>query len=239
MPISYMQFTLIGLPYDKTQTCRKGASKSPDMIRNIFPLLETYIDGIDLSEHFIEDLGNIDKDQLKSAKINNFPIILGGEHSVTEWIVDKLKPQNVVIFDAHPDCEDSGKHDGVTRRLAEKGYNVYLIKQGIRAMSKKEEEYLKKKVKLIDIKKLNTIKGKTFLSIDLDVLDVPIMPTVGNPEPDGLKFKDVIDSVKKLKNIIGFDVVEFTPFEKDNDTFLILTGKLIYSLMSEIARVKK
>ncbi|MCD6476937.1 MAG: arginase family protein [Candidatus Aenigmarchaeota archaeon] len=233
-----MNFILIGLPYDETQTCRKGASKAPNMIRNIFPLLETYIDGIDLSEHFIEDLGNFSKDNLNEIDINKFPIILGGEHSITEWMVDKLKPDNVVIFDAHADCEDSEKHDGVIRRIAEKGFNVYLVKQGFRCMSKEEKKYLDtNKIKIIDIQDLKNIKGKIYLSIDLDVLDPSILPTVGNPEPDGLKFKELIEYIKPIiPNLIGFDVVEFTPFEKDNETYLIIVGKLIYKIMSEVVK---
>ncbi|MBU3896333.1 MAG: arginase family protein [Nanoarchaeota archaeon] len=237
-----MDFTLIGLPYDETQTFRKGASKAPDMIRSIFPKLETFVNGVDLTEHFIEDLGNLTKEQLSTANITKFPIFIGGEHTVTEWAVDKLKPKNVVIFDAHPDCEDSGKHDGVTKRLAGKGYNTYIIAYGLRTISKKEQEYLNSgKVKVIDASELATLKGDTFVSFDLDILDPAVLPAVGNPEPSGLSFGELIAIFNMLENanIVGVDFVEYTPTEKDNDIYLSIAGKLIYSIMSEIIRKKE
>ncbi|MDD5416458.1 MAG: arginase family protein [Candidatus Aenigmarchaeota archaeon] len=236
-----MDFNLIGLPYDRTQTFRKGTSRAPDMFRSIFPKLETYVNGVDLTEHFIEDLGNLTKEELQGANITKFPIVIGGEHTVTEWIVDKLKPKNVIIFDAHPDCELSEGHDGVTRRLAEKGYNVYLMVYGLRAISKAEKEYLNtRKVKVIEAFDFSKIKGPTFISIDLDVFDPAIMPAVGNPEPDGITFSELIGILGNLEtDIIGFDFVEYTPLEKDNEVYLSLAGKLIYRVMSELIKKKE
>ncbi|MDD5417226.1 MAG: arginase family protein, partial [Candidatus Aenigmarchaeota archaeon] len=217
-------------------------SKSPDMIRSIFPMMETYWNGVDLTECFIEDLGNLTKEELSKTEIKNFPIILGGEHTVTEWIVDKLKPKNVVIFDAHADCEPTEKHDGITRRLAEKGYNVYLVVYGLRAISKKEQAYLDTgRVKLVQADELMSLQGETFVSIDLDVLDPAIMPAVGNPEPDGMSFTEVISVFNALERakIVGIDFVEYTPIESDNDIYLSIVGKLIYKIMSEIVRKRK
>jgi len=228
-----MDFTLIGIPYDKTQTFRKGAARAPDMIRGIFPKLETYINGVDLTEHFIEDFGNISIDD--EIKTDNFPIILGGDHSITVPMVKQIKPENVLILDAHPDCEESEGHDGIARQLAEAGFNVYLF--GPRVISKKEEEYLKTgKVKIIaknDIKNLKNV----YLSVDFDVLDPKIMPAVGNPEPDGLTFQEVVDVVKEAApNLIAVDFIEFTPTKKDNEIYLSVAGKIIYSAMAEIIK---
>lgn len=232
---------MIGLPYDMTQTFRKGSSKAPDMIRGIFPKLETYINGIDLTEHFIEDLGNLSEEELKKTEIKGFPIFIGGEHTVTEWAVDKLKPKNVVVFDAHPDCEDSEGHDGVVRRLAEKGYNIYIVIYGLRATSKEEKRYLDTgKVKLINALDISNIEGDTFVSVDLDVLDPSILPAVGNPEPSGMNFTEVISNITALEkaNIIGIDFVEYTPVEKDNDIYLSIVGKLIYSTVANLIKKK-
>ena len=125
-----MDFALIGVPHDETQCFRKGAAKAPDMIRSIFNKLETHIDGVDLTEHFIEDLGNISIDD--EFQTDKFPLIIGGDHQITVNRVKQIKPENVLILDAHPDCEDSDGHDGVARRLVEAGFNVYLY--GIRTI---------------------------------------------------------------------------------------------------------
>jgi len=230
-----MDFVLIGIPYDESQTFRKGAAKAPDLIRGIFPKLETYIKGVDLTEHFIEDIGNINIDD--KIETDKFPIILGGDHSITLNCVKQLKPENVLILDAHPDCEDTNDHGNIGRKLAEAGFNVYLI--GPRIFSKEETRYLKEgKVKIITKDQVKDLKD-LYLSIDFDVLDPKLMPAVGNPEPDGLEFKEVVEIVKEAApNLVAVDFVEFTPVEKDNEIYLSVAGKLIYSTMAEIVRTK-
>ncbi len=228
-----MDFSLIGIPYDETQTLRKGASKAPDILRNIFHKMETYINGVDLTESFIEDLGNIKKEEFKKPK--KFPIILGGEHTITKHCVKELKPETVVVFDAHPDCEDSDGHTGVVRRLIENGFNVILF--GVRIISKKEQDFINEnKIKIASLDELKNVKGPVYVSIDFDVLDPSIMRSVGNPEPSGLTFDQVIEGVKCLKNIIAVDFVEFTP---ENEFDEIMAGKLIYKIIAEIINVRK
>jgi len=231
-----MDFTIVGICKDDTQTFRKGASKAPDLIREIFPKMETYINGVDLSEHFIEDLGNVD--DISSIEFKGFPIILGGEHSITEGVVDKLKPKNIVVFDAHPDLENKDGHTGVFRRLKEKGYNIFLY--GIRIFSKDEEKFMKENnIKICPLDDLKSLED-VYLSIDLDVLDPSIMPAVGNPEPDGLTFSEVMEAVKVLApNLKGVDIVEYTPLESDNDIYLSVVGKLIYRIMTSIIKSKQ
>jgi len=223
----------MGIPVDVSQTFRKGASKAPNMLREVFSKLETHIDGIDLTEYFIEDIGNIGVDD--KIETNKFPIILGGDHQITINRVKQIKPQNVLILDAHPDCEDSDGHDGVSRRLAEAGFNVYLI--GPRVFSKVEQEYLNTgKVKIITKDQVKDLKN-VYLSIDFDILDPKLLPAVGNPEPDGLEFREVMDIVKEVApNLVAVDFVEFTPVEKDNDIYLSIAGKLIYSIMAEVVK---
>ena len=147
---------LIPVPYEATASGEKGAIKGPKAIIDMLEQLEDYdqfieavtwdkvnitsIEELPVKDLAPEEMVKTVKEKIDKIKDSNkFPIVLGGEHSVTEWIVDKLKPKNVVIFDAHPDCENSNKHDGITRRLIEKGYNVYLL--GVRTMSKKEKDY--------------------------------------------------------------------------------------------------
>lgn len=230
-----MDFILIGIPYDKTQTFRKGASKAPDMIRGIFEKLETFVNGVDLTDYFIEDIGNIGiNDKFKTDK---FPIILGGDHQITVNCVKQINPENVLILDAHPDCEDSDGHDGTARRLVEAGFNVYLY--GPRVWSKTEDEYIKSgKVKIITNDEIKTLKN-LYLSIDFDILDPKILPAVGNPELDGLEFREVVEIIREAApNLVAVDFVEFTPTEKDNEIYLSVAGKLIYSTLAEIIKSK-
>jgi len=242
-----MDFALIGICYDRTQTLRKGAAVAPELLRAAFPKLETYISGVDLTESFIEDLGDITAENAADLFVQaggrlsltkKFPIILGGEHTITTAAVKALKPTTVVIFDAHPDCEDSDGHTGILRRLVESGFKVIIF--GTRVVSKKEREFMKKyKIKPAKLSDLKRIKGQAYLSIDFDILDPSILPAVGNPEPDGLKFKEVVAAIKTIaKKLVAVDFVEFTPISRD-DISQIIAGKLIYAALAEIVKAKK
>lgn len=251
-----MDFTLLGVAFGKTQTFRKGSESGPDYLRAAFPKLETFVSGVDLSgAAFIKDLGNVSADTVDELKIRiaskltiqrGFPIILGGEHTITSSCVENIRPQNLVVFDAHPDCEDSGGHDGFLRALIEKkimpAKNVFLF--GIRTMSAEENKFLKdNKIKIVkfpsDLKK---IKGTVYLSVDLDVLDPSIMPAVGNPEPDGKSFSEVLEAIKILApKLVAADFVEFTPLglAELDEIYAGIAGKLIYGIIAEIIKSQK
>lgn len=247
-----MNFDLLGICFDKTQTCRKGAAKAPPLIRKSFPKLETFVSGIDLSEKvFINDLGNIKPKNIDSmiketgAKLKNtknFPIIFGGEHTVSLAGVKAL-PQikSFVSFDAHPDCEDSEGHDGVARNIAKEigEKNVYIY--GARCRSKEENDFLKKsKVNVVkSVSELKNIPAPIYLSIDFDILDPSILPAVGNPEPDGLDFKEAIEAVRILApKLAAVDFVEFTPLgiKELDGIYAMIAGKLVYAAIAEIVK---
>jgi agmatinase len=238
-----MEFELIGILLDR-KSFGRGSHNAPIEIRRIFPRMETFINGIDLEEHGFIDLGNIlpknYNQMITEAKIRinrKFPVIIGGDHSVSFVGVKTTKPKVFVSFDAHPDCEPGElKYDSVTRKIAEEGYKIFLY--GVRSFSKKEWNYLKaKKIKIASLEDLKKINEPTYLSIDFDVLDSSIMPAVTNPEPNGLSFKDVIDGVKALaKNLVAIDFVEFVPTK--NITHTLMAGKLIYYSLAEIVKAK-
>ncbi len=235
-----MHFILFGIPYDGSQTFRKGAAKAPMVLRKIFPKLETHVSGIDLAkEAFIEDAGDVEREKF-SLKNGKFPIILGGDHSITRFTAPAIKPRSILVFDAHPDCEDSEKHDGFARRLAEQGYKIFLYKP--RCISTEEKKFIEesKNVKIVTEKDLENIEGPVYISIDFDALDPSIMPAVGNPEPDGLTFKEIVDALSAVaEKTTAVDFVEFTPTEKDNELWASLAGKLIYAVIAEIVKGRK
>jgi agmatinase len=83
-------------------------------------------------------------------------------------------------------------------------------------------------------KVVRQLSKDVYITIDLDAFDPSIMPSTGTPEPGGLGWYEVIDlleSVSKSKNVIGFDVVELCPV-KNNVAPDFLAAKLIYKLLS-------
>ena len=73
-----------------------------------------------------------------------------------------------------------------------------------------------------------------YLTLDLDVLDPSIMPATGTPEPGGLDWYTSISYLRKVferKNVVGFDIVEFSPIANlSHPGFLV--AKLYYKLLS-------
>ncbi len=197
-----------------------------------------------------------------SSKIHNlgkFPVILGGDHSITFGAVcaafEKYSDVGVLIFDAHPDLFDrhSGtkySHASIARRVYELGIPVSFV--GLRSTAREELEFIdQNEIVVVNAKNIikspeaidnitNYLSANVYISIDLDVLDPSEMPSVGYPEPGGLRWYDVVgalENVIRKKNIVGFDVVELCPIP-GNSAPDFLAAKLIYRMIGLIFKDK-
>ena len=205
---------------------------------------------------------NINKALKKISLINEnilnkkkFPLVLGGEHSITPGCIipftKKFKNICLLHFDAHADLRESYlgerySHASAIRRCLDYK-NVSLISFGIRNISKGEIPFLKKNSKRINIfwakdkKKwnLNTfkkmIKNKTvYLTFDVDGFDSSIMPATGTPEPGGLFWNESLEIIKiaaKNSNIVGADINELSPIKGFN-SYNFLVAKLAYKILA-------
>ncbi len=235
-------FVIIGVPFDKTSSFRAGTAQGPDSIRSASFCFEPYMMeyGISLSEIAIHDKGNLkeygDVKEMGNdicqnisdiVNDNKIPIVLGGEHSISPFVVKGLKEKfgkiDVVVLDAHLDYRDEYegmKHSHATavRRISELDIVKNLTVIGVRSIS--EEESRTKKVEYISPLEINEKDFKfqfksenpIYMSIDMDVIDPSYAPGVGNPEPFGLKPKTVKDIIRDLSpSIVGLDIVETNP----------------------------
>jgi len=179
-----------------------------------------------------------------------FVVVLGGEHTVSLGTIkahhESFTDLSILHLDAHSDMRDSYEgnrysHACVMARV--KDFNNHITSVGIRSMDASELKKIDKKniFYASDIQKSNDwikkVVGKlgrnVYVTIDLDVFDPSIMPSTGTPEPGGLGWYEVIDlleSVSKRRNIVGFDVVELCPSKNAAPDFL--AAKLIYKLLS-------
>ena len=205
---------------------------------------------------------NINKALKKISLINEnilnkkkFPLVLGGEHSITPGCIIPFtkKFENICLlhFDAHADLRESYlgekySHASAIRRCLDYK-NVSLISFGIRNISEGEIPFLKKNSKRINIfwakdkKKwnLNTfkkmIKNKTvYLTFDVDGFDSSIMPATGTPEPGGLFWNESLEIIKiaaKNSNIVGADINELSPIKGFN-SYNFLVAKLAYKILA-------
>jgi len=202
-----------------------------------------------------EALKQIEKINESLLKKNIFPMILGGEHSITPGcirpFVKKFNKLCLLHFDAHADLRQSYNgnkfsHASAIRRCLDYK-NVSVISFGIRNISSGEISYFKKNKKRINIfwakdkkrwnlnlfKKL--IKNKNvYITFDVDGFDSSLMPATGTPEPGGLFWDETIEIIKiasKYSKVVGGDINELAPI-KGFPSYNFLAAKLAYKILS-------
>ena len=193
------------------------------------------------------------------------PIIIGGEHSVSIGSVkaladfeekSDLSEITIIHLDAHRDIIDTyigekDSHATIMRRVHDLNPKE-LIQIGIRSFSIEEKEFVDSEENIssflakdlfddfdILLEKLDSIEGKVYISIDMDVIDPAFAPSVGNPTPNGLHPVDIENIFEALANneaidVIGFDLVEVAS-DKLGDITAVLAAKMIYDFLTLLA----
>ena len=217
-----------------------------------FPIKKNIVDALKQIENIIKIL--IDK--------KKFPLILGGEHSLTPGairpFVKKFGKICLLHFDAHADLRNSYNgnkfsHASAIRRCLDIP-NVSVVSFGIRNISLSEILFLKKNKKRINIFwskdklkwNLNKFKKiirnkKVYLTFDVDGLDSSLMPATGTPEPGGLFWDETINIIKiaaQSSHIVGADINELSPI-KGFDSCNFLAAKLAYKIIAYSFEFKK
>ena len=218
----------------------------------LFPIKKNIIDAL-------KQIENINKILLSKKK---FPLVLGGEHSLTPGaikpFVKKFKKIYLLHFDAHADLRNSYNgnkfsHASAIRRCLDNS-NVNVVSFGIRNISLNEMSFLeknKKRIKIFWAKdkskwNLNEFKKiiknqKVYITFDVDGLDLSLMPATGTPEPGGLFWDETINIIKiasQCSDIVGADINELSPI-KGFDSYNFLAAKLAYKIISYSFEFKK
>ena len=160
------------------------------------------------------------------------PLILGGEHTVALGAIKAMthrhKDFSIVSFDAHSDSREEFmgtkySHACVMSRARELCKSCYTV--GVRSTDEpSRKKYGKQMLFMKDVKKRNadSIAKKIientakniYITFDFDVIDPSEMPSVGTPEPNGLRFAELTDMLRivlKRKNLLGLDFTELNP----------------------------
>ena len=215
-----------------------------------------------IKKNIVSALKQIEKINKSILKEKKFPLVLGGEHSLTPGairpFVEKFGKISLLHFDAHADLRSSYNgnkfsHASAIRRCLDNP-NVSVVSFGIRNISSNEIPFLNKNKKRIKIYwakdkskwNLNEFKKiiknkKVYLTFDVDGLDLSIMPATGTPEPGGLFWDETINIIKiaaKFSHIVGADVNELSPI-KGFDSYNFLAAKLAYKIISYSFEFKK
>ena len=73
-----------------------------------------------------------------------------------------------------------------------------------------------------------------YISVDLDVLDPALMPSVGTPEPGGMSWQEITALLRRVtesRRVVGFDVCELSP-NAGPPACSYTAAKLVYKLIA-------
>lgn len=254
------RIALVGVPYDLGVGYRPGARFGPRAVREastrLGPLGRDGFFDIERGERRLVSVELVDAgdvDVLRSrpeasldaieqtvrelARVGAFPVLIGGDHSLTGPAVRGLEAQGpfgILQIDAHLDFTDEIMGSPYTsssplRRAAEASHVGTMIQVGLRGLRTPEPAYraaLERGNVVITRDQLRDERAwerltatlssveRLYVTIDIDAFDPSAAPGVSSPEPDGLSYREV-KSILSLAaahaEIIGFDVVETNP----------------------------
>jgi agmatinase len=181
-----------------------------------------------------------------------FPVVLGGEHSITAPIVAAVAAKHpgvsVLQIDAHADLRDSFmgtplNHACAMRRVLEHARGTQI---GIRSLSSEEAAVaptlpttifydfnMREHENWIE-RVVDSLAETVYITIDCDAFDPAIMPAVGTPEPGGLTWYEMLTLLRRViarRRVVGCDIVELCPMP-GNVAPNFLCAKLIYKILT-------
>lgn len=246
---------VIPVPYEATTSYGKGTKNGPKAIIEASQEVELFDDELWAEPHKIgihttnpvsmTKVTRASKNPFKKLEekvkplieTDKFPLILGGEHSLTLGAInackDRYKNLSILQVDAHADLRP--EYQGNPYSHASIGYQIYqtlpepLITQvGVRNISKEEATWLEQEHPKVNIfwarqnhkwnfqEIVDTLSDNVYLTIDLDGLDSSIMPSTGTPEPGGMNWYQLMELIKLVcvkRNVVGADIVELAPIK--------------------------
>jgi agmatinase len=233
---------VVGAPMDDLVSDRPGARLAPRAIRGASsppgPHLEAGVDAF--AELRVVDFGDapvIPADPVRShaaieATVGQvlaagvMPVVLGGDHSITEPSVRACAaahgPVGVVHFDTHTDTGEEVfgvefSHGTFIRRIVDTGHvdPSRYVQIGLRGYWPGPKEFGWQAERGItslfmhDVRDLGIREvvrravaavgpGPTYLTVDVDVLDPAFIPGTGTPEPGGMTAVDLLLAVRTV-----------------------------------------
>jgi agmatinase len=233
---------IVGAPMDDLVSDRTGARMAPRAIRGASvppgPHLEAKIDA--LAELRVVDFGDapvIPADARRShaaieatvaqvLSAGALPIVLGGDHSITEPCVGACAaahgPVGMIHFDTHTDTGEEVfgvefSHGTFIRHLVDGGQidPKRYVQIGLRGYWPGEREFTWQAEQGItslfahDVRDLGIREvtrraiavaagGPVYLTVDVDVLDPAFIPGTGTPEPGGLTASELLLAVRTV-----------------------------------------
>ncbi|MFA5107465.1 MAG: agmatinase [Patescibacteria group bacterium] len=267
---SAAKVVIVPMPYEGAASFQTGTSAGPYAIITSSRYLDEVLDhqgktvGFEPTDIYTLDEVDVPKDTIKGAlesiqaaidqevlRHGKIPLMLGGDHSISLGAVRAVKKKypdlSVLHFDAHLDTYNTYEgtrysHACVIKRILD--LNIPVVSLGIRRTEPTDignSHHVYRAPALPSGEKaLSGLTKHVYCTFDVDCLDPSIMPSVGTPLPDGLRWAETIEFLERISKkirFVGADVVELKPipgFEAPN----FLAAKLVYQLALNILRKK-
>ena len=262
------QAVILPIPLESTTSYVSGTRNGPREILVASSHMELWDEELNVDIHPVgiftlpemelpfDDMASImDEIQRVASAIfdhGKFPVVLGGEHSLTAPIVAAAAAHfpglTVLQIDAHADLRDTYmgtpfNHACAMRRALE---HARCTQVGIRSMSTEEAQAaptlnttifydidMRQDPNWID-RVVDSLGENVYVTVDCDGLDPAIMPATGTPEPGGLSWHELLKLLRAVfrdRKVVGCDLVELSPLPgMVSPNFLC--AKLVYKMLT-------
>jgi arginase family enzyme len=183
----------------------------------------------------------------------SFPLILGGDHSLTHAAVRGLGVPHIHILhiDAHSDIMDADpallpSSGSVVRSLLGEEWVAGVVSVGLRGVMQVRQQPVNLKHSIVPQSVYRTMRPEAiadmlgdpcYISLDIDVLDPGAAPAVNLPVPAGMSMDEVwalLRAVGAKRKVIGADIVELVPRHDQNFRTARLAAELAIRLLSSV-----
>ena len=264
----HARVVILPIPLDRTTSYVPGTRNGPHEILVASSHMELWDEETQTDVHSIgiftlpemefpfasmdEVVGEIRRVTGELIKRDKFPLVLGGEHSITPAVVgavaEKYPGLSVLQIDAHADLRESfmgtpHNHACAMRRTLEFARTTQV---GIRSLSPEEaaavptlstaifyDFNMRDDADWIE-RVVDSLTEHVYITIDVDGFDPAIMPATGTPEPGGLSWYEALKLLRRVverRTVVGCDVVELSPMP-GHVAPNFLCAKLIYKILS-------
>jgi N1-aminopropylagmatine ureohydrolase len=264
----HARVVILPIPLDRTTSYVPGTRNGPHEILVASSHMELWDEETQTDVHRIgiftlpemefpfasmdEVIGEIRRVTAELVKRDKFPLVLGGEHSITPAVVGAVAAKypglSVLQIDAHADLRDSfmgtpHNHACAMRRTLEFARTTQV---GIRSLSPEEAAAVPSLSTAIFYdfnmrddadwveRVVDSLSEHVYITIDVDGFDPAIMPATGTPEPGGLSWYEALKLLRRVverRTVVGCDLVELSPMP-GHVAPNFLCAKLIYKILS-------